>query len=203
MAPPSSIVICTPRIELSEEQWDGGSGGYLAWVGRYDIECKGIDLLIDAVGMLPSHDRPSVRLRGIDYRRNTAHDVQRLVKRRGLQQWIDVGPSISDAEKLDFLRRAAGFIHPSRWDAYPRAVLEALSIGVPCLVTRNVMLSPKLEDARAAIVTAATAPAIANGLRELRATGQELGNRGRMWVQARLAEPNPVDHFIDRLQLPQ
>ena len=48
--------------------WDGGSGGYVLWLGRFDPEHKGLDLLLQALALLPSRERPTLRIHGPDWR---------------------------------------------------------------------------------------------------------------------------------------
>lgn len=117
-----------------EDRWDGGSGRYILWLGRFDPEHKGLDLLLRAMRSLPANGRPELRLHGPDWRGRKG-DVEMAVRRLGLEAHVRVGPAVYEEEKRTLLVRAAGFVYPSRWDACPNAVLEALSLGVPTLVT--------------------------------------------------------------------
>lgn len=117
-----------------EDRWDGGSGGYLLWLGRFDPEHKGLDTLLEAMKSLPAASRPELRLHGPDWR-GRKRRVEMMVRQLGLQERVRVGPAAYGEEKRRLLIQAAGFVYPSRWDACPNSVLEALSLGVPTLVT--------------------------------------------------------------------
>jgi glycosyltransferase involved in cell wall biosynthesis len=129
-----STIIAPNGVETPQPvQWIGG-GGYLLWAGRYDPEHKGLDLLVNAVADLPAGDRPQIRLHGPD-RRGGKTAVERLVQRRDVGRWVRVGPAVYGSDKARLLAAADAFLYPSRWDACPNAVLEAVAIGVPTLCT--------------------------------------------------------------------
>lgn len=113
--------------------WDGGSGGFVLWLGRYDPENKGLDLLIEAIGSLPETDRPHVHLHGPDWKGGKL-STQEMVERAGLGAWIDVGEPIYGEEKWAAMASAVAFVYPSRWEASPTAVVEAMSLGTPTVV---------------------------------------------------------------------
>ena len=48
-------------------RWDGGSSGRVVWLGRFDVQHKGLDLLIEAIESRPCVTRPEVRLIGHDW----------------------------------------------------------------------------------------------------------------------------------------
>lgn len=157
--------------------WDGGSGGYLLWYGRFDPECKGIDLLLRALALLPEGTRASLRMYGPDWRggRQTMRD---LAKELSLDPWVTVGDSIYGADKWTTLTQAKGFIYPSRWDACPVAVGEAVTAGVPTLVT-DFPLARLLTSQGAAFGAAPEPKDLAKGIgRLLSDQAAEVGKRG-------------------------
>ncbi len=147
VAPTVPIVTVPTPINIPEEQWQGG-GGYLAWFGRYDIEHKGLDLLVQAYAHLPVKLRKPMRLRGRDSTHGR-HAVQALVDQAGLGDWIDVGPSVEGYEKTIFLREADLFVMPSRWESFSIALLEVLALGVPSLVSSRMPIAGQLAREKA------------------------------------------------------
>ena len=129
------VIVAPNGVEPpSDVVWDGGTGGYVLWMGRFDPDHKGIDLLVRAVEQIAPADRPLVRLHGPDARGGRGR-MQELVSALGLEQWITVGNAVYGREKWDMLSRAKGFIYPSRWEGFGNSVAEAASIGVPTVVT--------------------------------------------------------------------
>jgi glycosyltransferase involved in cell wall biosynthesis len=114
-------------------RWDGGSGGYLLWLGRYDPVNKGLDVLLRAMRLFPETDRPRLLLHGRDWRGGRSA-VERLVRSLDLEETVTVGGPIYGHDKWRLMAQAAGFLYPSRWEASPTAVTEAVSIGTPTLV---------------------------------------------------------------------
>ena len=130
---PGPFVVASNGVEVpSDVTWDGGSGGYLLWLGRFDPEHKGLDLLLRAIQTIPEIERPLLRLHGPDWR-GRKPEVERLIESLRLQKWVTVGESVYGEAKRELLTRAAGFVYPSRWDACPNAVLESVALGVPTL----------------------------------------------------------------------
>jgi glycosyltransferase involved in cell wall biosynthesis len=145
--------------------WDGGSGGYLLWLGRFDFVVKGLDLLVRSLVEFPEDGRPTLRLHGPDFKGGKSSVLQ-LVRDLGLEHWVKIGDPIHGDEKWDTIRRAAGYVHPSRWDTSPMAVGEAVAAGVPTLVT-DYPLGRLLASKGAALMCERSPQAIANGIERL------------------------------------
>lgn len=197
LAPRAKVLLAPTGFDVPPERWSGG-GTYLAWVGRYDPYHKGLDLLIDAVARLPVGRRPQIRLRGYDYRggqgRLSAH-----ISERGVAPWVDVGPAVDGAAKTAFLLGAAGYVHPSRWESYGIALVEALALGIPTLASATIRMAPLLAAADAALLADPEAPALAEGLERLIVAPEELGARGRAFVSTELSWERLLPQYLDDL----
>jgi glycosyltransferase involved in cell wall biosynthesis len=148
--------IVAPTVAPVEEQWQwAGGGGYLAWFGRYDPTHKGLDLAIKGLAMIPTGDRPRLRLRGYDYKGGKDR-VKAIVEAARVEDEVEVGGEVRGAEKADFLRSADAYIHPSRWESHSIALLEVLAHGVPAIVSRSIHIASLLEAAQAAVVVPPT-----------------------------------------------
>lgn len=162
------VVVAPNGVEIHDEfRWDGGSGGYVLWYGRFDPEHKGIDLLLEALERLPPTERPPLRLHGPDSRAGGKDAMRRRVSELGLEPWVTVGEPVYGDVKWGLLSRAAGFAYPSRWEGFGNAVAEAASVGVPVLTTPY-PLGRHLAERDAAILAAADPDSLAEGLRALR-----------------------------------
>jgi glycosyltransferase involved in cell wall biosynthesis len=160
-------VVVVPNGTAANEgiRWMGG-GGYLLFLGRFDVQHKGLDLLLEGLASLPARERPLVRLHGSDHAKGGRRALQKLVNRYELETWIRIGEPIFGRDKQHALAACDGFVYPSRWDACPNAVLEAVGIGIPTVATPY-PLARDLADQGAVILAPATAAGIADGLREL------------------------------------
>ncbi len=182
LAPGAGFLVIPTGFDIPDERWSGG-GDYLAWIGRIDPHHKGLDLLIGAIALLPQAERPVLRIRGYDYKGGLAV-LHRLVSKRHLAHWVRLEEPVAGIEKSHFLRRADGYIHPSRWECHSIALLENLALGVPCLVSDAIHIAYTLRQSRAAVLSNLNETSLATALLRLRHTSDEIARRGRELISA-------------------
>lgn len=191
------MLVAPTGFNVPPAQWSSG-GRYLAWIGRYDPYHKGLDLLAEAVALLPESRRPSIRLRGYDYRGGQIRLATR-VNELGIGPWFDIGPAIEAQEKVAFLLGAAGYVHPSRWESYGIALVEALSLGLPTLASARIRMAPSLARAGAALLADPEPAQLADGLERLLAAPPELSRQARAFVATALAWDRIIPRYLDDL----
>jgi glycosyltransferase involved in cell wall biosynthesis len=171
------LIVAHPGVTVPPgAKWDGGSGGYLLWLGRFDVYQKGLDLLIDGLAHMPESDRPRLRLIGTEWRGQRARLRQEVIQ-RGLLPWITVEGPIYGEEKWATLAAANGFVYPSRYEAFGMALAEAAAMGVPCLAT-PFGLSRLLASRGAALLVGTAEDEIAASLLKLTSSpGRQAGGR--------------------------
>ena len=190
-----SLIVAPLGFDVGEASWTGG-GGYLAWIGRFDPDHKGLDVLIDAVARLESADRPTVELRGPDFNGGYGR-TQAQIKRLGLGAWVRTEGPVAGAAKAAFLERSDGYLMSSRWEGYGIALVENLAIGAPCLVSDTIHIAAPIAAADAAILAPPTAAGLAEGIGRLRAADlAALGDRGRSFVRQTFSWPVVVEAFV-------
>jgi glycosyltransferase involved in cell wall biosynthesis len=140
-----------------------GTGNYVLWMGRFDIEHKGIDLLLQALRSLPPEARPPTRLHGPDWHGGKER-VKQLVRELGLKSSVTIGKPVYGPEKWDTIRNCRLFVSPSRWEAQGIAALEAAGVGVPVVTTKTTFVGRQLAREGAAIVVDANAQSIASAI---------------------------------------
>ncbi len=136
-----------PRIDESG-RWIG-DGDYFAWMGRFVVGHKGLDLLLRGWRALPE-PRPRLVLAGPDYLGGKA-EVAALVSDLGLGESVAMRDSVAGEEKEQLMVHARGYVHSSRWDACSMVLLEFMSRGTPCLVNSTVHAAAEYEAAGAAL----------------------------------------------------
>jgi glycosyltransferase involved in cell wall biosynthesis len=182
-----------------DASWDGGSGRYVLWLGRFDLEHKGLDLLLESIRLLPTVGRPLLRIQGPDWR-GRKERVRRLISAMGLEPWAKLGEPLYGDAKRHVLRAARGFVYPSRWDACPNSVLEAVSLGIPTLAT-SYPLGCLLADRGAAIVADPTPEQLARGLERLVSPGSEaVGARGAQVAREELSWDRVARTWLDQAE---
>lgn len=129
---PARIATISPLIEMPETAADPGAGTYVAFGGRFVPE-KGIDTLLEAAQMTSAPLRLS---------RNRQHFVTVEIPAN-----IDVVVTSTPEEVVDLYRGARMVVMPSAWfETFGMVAAEAMSHGVPVIVSRIGALSELVED---------------------------------------------------------
>ena len=199
VAPNARWLVAPTGFDMPADRWDGGTGGYLAWLGRYDIRTKGLDLLVHAMGQLPAQDRLPLRLHG---RRSedSPEDVEKIAHASGVADVVTVGGQIGENEKRDFFRRAVAYVHPSRWESHSLGLVEALAYGIPSVVSVFCVIAPALRAANAAVIVEPTPDGIAQGVSTLLRRPHEYSDRAIRFVQTSLAWNVITDHYLRQIE---
>jgi glycosyltransferase involved in cell wall biosynthesis len=108
---------------------------YFSYVGRYDIETKGLDLLIEAYKLVPKNIRIPIIMHGTNGKNSTINDVKNLVKKNKMEKYFKIKGPIYGEKKIRFQSSSLMTIQLSRWDAFPLSVWESISLKVPCLIS--------------------------------------------------------------------
>ena len=145
-------------------RWDA-SGGYLLYIGRFDPEHKGLDLLVRAIAAAPAGTLPPLRLHGPDWRGGKDR-LRALITELGVDDRAILGEAVYGDAKWQTFAESVAFVYPSRWEGFGNAPAEAGALGVPTLVTPY-PFGRYLADRDAAILAEPTVEGILAGLRRL------------------------------------
>ncbi len=106
----------------------------ILFIGRLDLEQKGLDLLLEGFGRAEMNETVLVIV-GPAWK-NGLDRVKNILERSCLseEQVIFYGAAFGQ-EKADLLHAADFFVHTSRWEGFPMAVIEAMAYRKVCLVT--------------------------------------------------------------------
>ncbi len=86
-----------------------------------------------------------------------------MVAELGLQDCAVLEDEVHGSSKYTVLSQAAGFVYPSRWEAFGNSVMEAACLGIPSVVTPY-PLGCYLSRRSAAILSEATPQSLAEAL---------------------------------------
>ena len=136
------------------------------YVGRLDAYHKGLDLLLQAVekkaGILRKH-HCCIKICGPDCDGDFSH-VQRLIRENKVMDLVELCPGIYGKDKENALLSADLFVQTSRFEGMPLGILEALSYGLPCLVSRGTTLGERIEENDAGWMAETDADSVAAAL---------------------------------------
>lgn len=107
------------------------------YIGRYDVKVKGLDLLAKICSKYNKWFRDNnvkIQLYGKASKRKY-EELLNTIKEQNVSDIIIINEGIYDKEKTRVLKSAYCFIQLSRHEGQPMGILEALSYGLPCIVT--------------------------------------------------------------------
>jgi glycosyltransferase involved in cell wall biosynthesis len=139
----------------------------MVFIGRLAVEHKGLDLLVDAAAIARGEllrRGARIELYGPDYE-GGAKILGDRTARLGLTGLVSLGGPVMGEVKRSILQRADVFLHTSRWEGHPMAVLEALAHGVPCLLTPGTNMSDEVIGNGAGWKVEESPDSVAQGLR--------------------------------------
>lgn len=151
----------------------------IVFLGRLAIGHKGLDILLEGFAHylkrgLNVHTTELI-IAGPDDRSGRARleAMAASLLPKGAVRFV--GP-LFGREKEELLRGAGVFVHTSRWEGMPFAVLEALAMGCPVLLTPATNLGEPVEAYGAGAIVEGTPEAIGRGLADvLDAPGDRYG----------------------------
>lgn len=156
----------------------------LLFLGRLDVQVKGLDLLVEAFSCLPP-DRFTLVIAGPDFKGGRAR-LERQAVELGCRNRIRFPGPIYGDKKWSLLRMSDVFVSPSRWEAFNIAQTEAMAVGLPVVTSTKVNLAADLREADAALLSPLAVEPLVEAIRSLEADPprrQELGRRGKAWAE--------------------
>ena len=120
----------------------------LVYIGNLSISIKGLDLLLEALNKVKSLVRKT-HLRLDIYGPNTGtrhEDIRQLISHFELEDTVFLHDAVIGEEKKRILLNADAFIQTSRSEGLSMGILEALSYGIPCIVTQGTNLREIIEE---------------------------------------------------------
>ncbi len=184
--------IGTNGVEIPQKKKEvfSSDGVKIVYIGRLDAYHKGLDLLLEAVRLSKQiliKNGCKIELYGPDYAGRFDH-VQSLIQGNDVQDLVTLNHEIVGADKARKLLEADFFIQTSRFEGMPLGILEAMSYGLPCLVSEGTAVGEVISEASAGWVAKTNAHDIAERLVDAvndRAKWAEYGENGRKAVQKR------------------
>lgn len=120
----------------------------ITYIGRYDLNHKGLDILVKAISAI-KYDLNcygiKINFYGTDFHEGKAY-IQKLIDLNNMNDILTVNDAIFGDAKHYVLVNTDIFITTSRFEGHPMAVLEAMSYGIPCILTKGTNMQDKLIE---------------------------------------------------------
>jgi glycosyltransferase involved in cell wall biosynthesis len=166
-------------------------GFLFLYLGRLAVYTKGLDLLVQAFSQVATGSTARLALVGPDWEGGRAR-LEALARRMGCADRVHfLGPQ-HGAKKWAALRLADVFVSPSRWDAGPVALMEAMGAGLAAITTTVINPAAELAEHRAAYLCAPTVSGVARAMSIVMgdaALRQRLGADGQAYVLHNCSPP--------------
>ena len=130
----SNVFLMPYGFEINQQPITENNDFIIGFIGRLDIYTKGLDLLLEAFEVFHKKEKNAkLWIVGDSHERS---DLEKMIAAKNLQKAVVLWGSRFGQEKNDLLKKMHLFAHPSRNEGLPSSVLEAASMGVPCLITK-------------------------------------------------------------------
>lgn len=132
------------RIGIDKER-----NQYLLYLGRI-AKRKRIDLIISAFAKLHENNKKIILIIAGSGSKSDELEIKQLIHKLGIEENVKLTGLVIGNEKLELLESAKLFIHTSYGDTHPVAVEEALTMGVPVVITNCDM--PEVTEYEAGVI---------------------------------------------------
>ena len=181
-------------------QLNAGAERIALFLGRLDVLQKGLDLLLQALASPTVRDEIRLVFVGPDWKGGRER-LERSVIDFGLSERVVFWGPAFGRTKFELMVAADFFVHVSRWEGLPFAVVEAMGVGKPCLVTAAADPLGLVSRYNAGRVVLPDADSIGAGLREMANLSDSAlraaGERSRAAVQEHLSWPKIADRLSE------
>lgn len=119
----------------------------ITYIGRLEVRHKGLDLLLTAINQIKDFLRSKnavINIYGPDAKGRLGK-LKLLIEKNEIQGITNLHHEISGAMKNGCLIDSDMFLQVSRYEGMPMGILEAMSYGLPCIITRGTCLGDIVE----------------------------------------------------------
>lgn len=204
-------ILITNGVHIPEKKKEkfNTEGTKLIYIGRLDAFHKGLDLMIEAAKLIKDSmikSNACIEIYGPDLAGRFDHIAQ-LIKNNNVSEIISINHEVCGEEKIGKLLESDIFIQTSRFEGMPLGILEAMSYGIPCVITQGTNLGTIVKDGDCGWVADNTPGSIAeqllNVIKDAEVWGKK-GNNARRVVQERfdwnVIAKSTVNHFLKILE---
>jgi glycosyltransferase involved in cell wall biosynthesis len=138
----------------------------ILFLSRLDPK-KGLDILLHAFREVQRAHPASLLVIAGDGDREFVASLKELAAELGIAEQVLWAGFLAGDAKIEAFRAAALFALPSYSENFGLALVEAMSSGLPCVVSDQVGVAPDVEEFHAGLVVPCKAEALASALKQL------------------------------------
>ena len=154
------------RMPVSRKERLREDGIRFIYIGRLDISMKGLDIMLDAVFQMKKRlkeEHCEFFIYGPDLYGRYAQ-VQALIEKYEIGDIVHLNHEIIGKYKEEALLASDIFIQTSRNEGMPLGILEAMSYGLPVLVTEGTRIADNISETDAGWVAETDSKSVAKAI---------------------------------------
>ena len=151
---------------MAHEDFCRGEYIKILYIGRSDMYHKGLDLLLEAVKIekeFMKQNKCKLYIHGPDFQDRRA-ELMQAVQSNNIEDLVEINNAIIGKEKEERILECDYFIQTSRFEGMPMGILEALSYGLPCIVTEGTTLADFVKTTDSGWVCETNSQSIASAI---------------------------------------
>jgi glycosyltransferase involved in cell wall biosynthesis len=179
------LVFLPNGVPASAFQADVKSGREVLFLARLHARKRPLMFVEAAIKLRKEFPDVQFTLVGAD--EGQASDVAERIQSADAQDFIAWEGSLDPSKTLERMSRSSLYVLPSLNEPFAMTVLEAMSIGLPSIVTNTCGLIPQLHDPQAVVVVDDTLAGLITEIRRLLSDStarEDLGRRARREAEA-------------------
>ena len=160
---------------------------------------KGLDTLIPAFAEVIKKEPKAILVLAGGDDENYKKTIEKMIKENNVGGKVIFVGMISGKEKAAAYADSNVFVLPSYSENFGIAVVEAMSFGLPVVITKNVGIAPNIEKAGAGLVIEKDVNQLAEAILKILDNpdlSQKMGERGKYLTETEFSWPNIADEFI-------
>jgi glycosyltransferase involved in cell wall biosynthesis len=171
-----------------------GARPQILFLGRLDVEHKGIDRLVE---IARNHPEGDYHLYGSEDSKTRAW-LNKI--KQNLPANVYFHPPVYGQDKFATLNAADFYVQASRWEGFPLSVAEAMEFAVPCAISETLGMTELFRSTRLALILEKDPARAAEDIRTLLADRDAvvaLGQRGQAFARQNFLPSAVATHYLD------
>ena len=148
------------------------------YIGRYELYQKGLDILIETIARIQDILRKNnfiLNMYGVDQEETVKYLNKKIIE-YNISDLINIKNAVFGEEKKKIILESDIFVLTSRFEGMPMGLIEALSYGIPSLVTKGTNMAEDIKCYKAGWVSDNTVEGLENAMKEM------LSDKGKLEV---------------------
>lgn len=152
------------------------------FIGRADVYQKGIDLLLDSCVNIQKELRRNNCTIDI-YAPEDQDDIQKMINERELNDIVKKHSGVYGKDKEEVLLNSDFFILTSRFEGHPTGLIEALSYGIPSLVTEGTNMADEIKNINAGWIAKSSVESITREVEKIINSKKHFSQKGNKSIE--------------------